>query len=129
MATILISIHKQYSDALFNGTKKFEFRKSAPKQKIDKILVYESKGCGKIVGELIIEDTLTASPKKLWEITHNNAGIDRDSFFRYFADYNTGVAFVVKSYIRYKEPKSLSDFNIKTPPQNYIYIIETASLF
>ena len=37
MATILLSIKPEYVERIFNGSKKYEFRKHLPQEKVDKI--------------------------------------------------------------------------------------------
>ena len=55
MSTILMSIKPEYVNKIFDGTKRYEYRKKLCKQRIDKIIVYSSSPIKKIVGELIIE--------------------------------------------------------------------------
>lgn len=122
MNTIILSIHKQYCDLIFGGKKRFEFRKSVPSHAVSSILVYEAKGSGKIIGELTIEDALIGPPDEIWSQTKDVAGIDKESFFNYYRGKQKVVAYVIKSAHKYEKPKSLSDFGISRPPQNYIWV-------
>ena len=124
MATIILSIHKPHCEALFARKKYYEFRKSLPKRPVTSILVYEAKGCGKIIGELAVAETLVDSPENIWEMTKDKAGVDKDSFFTYFKNKDRAVAFVVEEAIRYEEPVALAHFGVSNPPQNYIWIEE-----
>ena len=122
MATILISIHKEHCDALFSGKKQFEFRKTIPGRPVSTLIVYEAKGCGMIIGKLEVKDMLIGTPEEVWNQTKDLAGIDRESFFAYYKNKANAIAYVVESYTRFAKPKSLSDYGISRPPQNYIWI-------
>ena len=122
MASIIISIHRQYCDLLFEGKKRFEFRKYVPSRPVSSILVYEAKGCGQIVGELTVEKTLTGTPEEIWTKTKNLAGIDKESFFSYYNGKQKAVAYVIRSAKRYGKSRPLSDFGVSRPPQNYIWV-------
>lgn len=122
MASIILSIHKQYCLSLFAGEKKYEFRKSVPSRPVSSIFVYEARGCGKVIGELKISETLVASPEDIWNQTKDMAGIDRESFFKYFKGKERAVVYVIFSYSKYEIPKPLSEFGISRAPQNYIWV-------
>lgn len=47
MYTILLPIHPDYVKNIFNGTKRYEFRKRICKKPVDRILIYyRLKGAG-----------------------------------------------------------------------------------
>ncbi|WP_297964621.1 ASCH domain-containing protein [uncultured Campylobacter sp.] len=102
--TALLSIKPEFVQAIFDGTKQFEFRKVNFKRKIDKIKIYATKPVGKIVGEFIVDDILKASPEELWDKTNLYAGIDKERYFQYFSGKNMGFAIKIKSVNKYKEP-------------------------
>ena len=58
MCNMLISINPQHVENIFNGTKKYEYRKTKCKIKPTKIIIYASSPIKKVVGEIIIEDIL-----------------------------------------------------------------------
>ena len=122
MASIILSIQKQYCDLLFEGKKHFEFRKSIPSRPVSSIFIYEARGCGAIVGELIIENILIGIPEEIWSQTKELAGIDKKSFFDYYRGKQKAIAYVIESIHKYEKPKPLSDFGISRPPQNYIWV-------
>lgn len=69
MINALFSIHKQYSDLIFNGDKILEFRNKKTKlSKDSKVYVYgtKSSGCGKVVGYFVVKDII--------ELQHNKVG-------------------------------------------------------
>ncbi len=74
---VILPIHKQYSDRIFDGSKPYEFRNRVPKiQKGDKVFVYETKknGCGMIVGYFIVDG--------VEKIVHQKLGA-----YQYISDY------------------------------------------
>ena len=77
MCTILLSIKPEYSKNIFNGTKKYEFRKKLAKKSIDKIIVYSSSPEKQVIGEVKVLGTLSLNPSLLWETTKKEAGISR----------------------------------------------------
>lgn len=122
MSTILMSIKPEYVEKLFNGTKKYEYRKKRCKKNIDKIIVYSTNPVKKVVGELEIEDILEDNKEVIWEETKLYSGIVKEKYDSYFKKEDTAVAYKIKSYKLYDNKKELSDFNIKASPQSYVYI-------
>lgn len=122
MSSIIISIHKQYCDALFSGKKRFEFRKTIPSHRVSHLLVYEAKGCGKVIGKLEVTSTIIGTPEEIWIQTQKLAGIDKDSFFSYYNGKRKAIAYVIGAYERYSRPKPLSDYGLSRPPQNFVWI-------
>lgn len=120
---VLLSIKPQFANLIFEGKKKFEFRKSIFKNKdIKTIVVYASSPMQKVIGEFEIDKIITDDIESLWEKTKKFAGIDKEYFYQYFADKQQGFAIKIKTTKRYKEPLSLkNDFNL-IPPQSFLYL-------
>lgn len=122
---ILLSIKPKYVTEIFEGRKKFEYRKSIFKRKdIKSVVVYATKPVGKIIGEFEIGNVLEFSPNVLWEKTKDFSGIDKDEYMRYFNDRDRGFAIGIKSFIIYDKPLKLNEFDetIKVAPQSFRYI-------
>ena len=63
---VLLSIKPIFANEIFNGNKKFEYRKSIFKNKdIKTIVVYSTKPIGKIIGEFDIENIIEDSPSEI----------------------------------------------------------------
>ena len=92
MSTILLSIKPEYSDRIFLGTKRYEFRRHLAQKNITKILVYSTSPVMMVVGEVEVTDTLAMKPSPLWEETKKYAGITRIKFREYFAGCKMGYA-------------------------------------
>ena len=59
-SAVLISVHKKYSDQIFEGTKKFEFRKNKLGKNTKRIYVYESKSDikDKLIGYFLTDENI-----------------------------------------------------------------------
>jgi predicted transcriptional regulator len=121
---VLLSIKPQFAEKIFNGTKKYEFRKAIYKNKsIKTIVVYASYPVQKVIGEFNVEHVLHNHPDILWEKTKAHSGISEDYFVQYFADRSMGFAIKVAETRQYAEPLCLKeDFNISFPPQSFMYL-------
>lgn len=124
MRTILLSIKPEYSSRIFEGTKKYEFRKHLAKKKVNKIIVYSSYPEQHIIGEVEVIDMLSLKPTPLWEATKNKAGISRAKFRAYFKGCENAYAYKLGKFKKYDKPKTLFEFGIKHPPQSFLYIDE-----
>ena len=94
MYKILLSIKPEYVKSIFEGKKKFEYRK------------------------IILID----SPNNLWKKTKKNSGVDKKFFFEYFKEKTIGVAYQLKNIVEYDEIRSLEEFGVKCAPQSYVYL-------
>lgn len=120
--TAILSIKPEYAEAIFNGTKKYEFRKVVFKKHVDKVKLYVSKPVGKIVGEFDVDGILEHSPEELWDKTSQYAGIDKESYLEYFKGKNLAFAIKIKNAVKYKEAICpYTQFSNFTPPQSFMY--------
>lgn len=122
MLNALFSIKPKYAERIFSGEKRFEFRTTACKKQIDKIIIYETSPTSKIVGEVSVLEILKDDPQKIWEKTKEYAGIEYDAFLDYFSKREIAYAYVLENPLKYENPKSLKELNISAPPQSFIYI-------
>lgn len=119
---VVLSIKPEFADKIFEGTKKFEFRKSIFKNKdIETVIVYASSPVQKVIGEFDIEHIINDKLEELWDLTHNHAGITKQYFYEYFQNKESGFAIKIKKYRKYKTPLNLKEeFNL-LPPQSFSY--------
>ena len=122
MATILLSIKPEFVERIFDGVKKFEFRKSIANKNIDKIVIYSSAPVMQVVGEVQVCGVLNDAPEQLWQKTKNAAGITREFFDSYFARRRVAYAYILGDVVRYDVPKCLSDFGVRAAPQGFVYL-------
>jgi len=120
---VLLSIKPQFAIKIFDGTKKFEFRKSIFKNSnINTVVVYASYPMQKVIGEFTIDEIMDEEPEVLWEMTKKHSGITKDFFDEYFLNKERAFAIKVKDITRYLEPKDLIDLNINFAPQSFVYL-------
>jgi predicted transcriptional regulator len=119
---ILISIKPEYADKIVEGTKKYEFRTKKPKLFFDYIVIYWTFPKMKILAKAKVDGILEYTPKKMWELTKNKAGISKSNFFEYFKGRDKAYAFKLGKVTCYSKQKKLSDFKINFPPQSFIYL-------
>lgn len=122
---VLLSIKPEFAYKIFDGTKKFEFRKSIFKNKdVTTVVVYASSPVQKVIGEFEIEKILNFDIDTLWKLTKDHSGISEDFFYEYFAEKEIGYAIKIKKTKKYRIPKSLKkEFNL-FPPQSFAYLPE-----
>lgn len=119
----MLSIKPVFANKIFEGSKKYEFRRAIFKHPgITTVVVYASSPVKKVIGEFEIEQILVDDLGTLWAKTCDFAGIDEDLFFEYFGDKERGYAIKIKNTCRYKSPKCIRrDFNL-IPPQSFAYL-------
>ena len=119
---IVISINPEYVKKIISGEKKYEYRRKAAKQNIEKIIIYETTPIIKIVAEAEIADVLKMTPEKLWRETHKESGITKKFFNRYFKGRDLAYAYKLGKITVYDSPVDLSELGIKNAPQSFIYL-------
>lgn len=120
---VLLSIKPEYAFKIFEGSKKYEFRKIIFKRKdIEKVIVYASSPVQKVIGEFEIADILCEETELLWQMTQQYAGISKEFYDQYFENRDRAFAIQVGSVKEYVHPKTLSDFDIDFAPQSFAYL-------
>lgn len=124
---VLLSIKTKYAKAILNGTKKYEFWKSAFRCKEDRELVYmyATSPVKKIVGAFRIENIVEDHPRKLWTKFKEFSGIEEEKFFRYFGGSKKGFAIGIGDVEVFDDPIDPKSYNPGfVPPQSFRYIDE-----
>ncbi len=120
---VLLSIKPEFAFKIFDGTKKYEFRKSIFKRNgVNKIVVYASSPVQQVIGEFEIADILCENLDVLWKITHEFSGISKEFYDEYFSNKEKAFAIKVGNIQRYSRPKLLSDFEVNYAPQSFAYL-------
>ena len=121
--SILISIKPEYVEKIFNGEKKWEYRRKTPNTDVKKMVIYATAPVSAVVGEAEIKSIFLARAATLWEHTRQEAGIDSQTFYRYFHG-RLAIAKAIKlgSVTRYPEPVPLERYGFERPPQSWAYI-------
>ncbi|MDD4877244.1 MAG: hypothetical protein PHQ86_09020 [Dehalococcoidales bacterium] len=120
---VLLSIKPEFALKIFEGSKKYEYRRNIFKRTdVTTIVVYASEPIKKVIGEFEIGGIIHENPLILWEQTGEHAGISKDLFMNYFKDKNIGYAIKIKNTKPYDTPTLLNKLMITYPPQSFIYL-------
>lgn len=118
----LLSIKPEFANRIFDGSKRFEYRRVIFKQSVKSVVVYASAPISMVIGEFEVEDLLCHDLDTLWRKTSKYSGISKDYFYQYFSDKEHGYAIKVGKITEYKRPQSLQRAYGVKPPQSYIYL-------
>lgn len=121
---VLLSVKPKYADELKSGRKKYEFRRSIFKrQNIKKVYIYSSSPVSKIIAAFEVGKILKGTPKVIWELCHECAGISKSEFFSYFKNCEIAYAIEVSNVHDFPCPIDPSHFieGFK-PPQSFYYV-------
>lgn len=120
---VLLSIKPEFVEKIFDGSKKYEYRKVLPKRTdISVIVIYASAPVQRVVGEFRIKDIFSESVDILWERTKEYSGISKEYYMSYFQHKNVANAIEIGELKKYKKTKLLSDYKIVQAPQSFCYI-------
>jgi predicted transcriptional regulator len=120
---VLLSIKPEFAFKIFEGEKKFEFRKVIfKKPNIKTVVVYASSPIQKVIGEFEIENILSSEPNEIWRQTKKYSGITKDFFYEYFENRQIAHAIKIKNPKKYRKALNIrTDLNV-FPPQSYVYL-------
>ncbi len=121
---VLLSIKPEFAKRIFEGTKRYEFRKTIySNRSVRMVVVYVTRPVSRIVGEFDVDGIIEAAPECLWAETHAHAGITRAFFDAYFEGRDRAFAIRVGEIRRYDTPLVPSDVVENfTAPQSYMYV-------
>ncbi len=120
---VLLSIKPEFASKIFDGSKKYEYRRVIFKRKgVETIVVYASDPIRRVIGEFDIGEVLHEAPEQLWERTCGYAGITKRRFMQYFSNQEKGFAIGVKQARAYSNSLSLDDLMLSLPPQSFRYL-------
>jgi len=120
---VLLSIKPEFALKIFDGSKKYEYRRTIFKNPaVSGVIVYVSSPTKLVIGEFAIEDILHDKLQLLWTMTNSHAGISKKRFFDYFANKSKGYAIKIKKARMYDTPLSLNSFTVSSPPQSFMYL-------
>jgi predicted transcriptional regulator len=121
---VLLSIKPKYAERIFDGEKRYEFRKVIFKNtSVSSAVVYVTQPVGLIMGEFEIQDILCYPVDDLWELTKEYAGISRRVFYDYFRQKQVGYAIQIGKVYRYPKPLPLTETPLRKAPQSFSYIL------
>ena len=105
-----------------SGEKKYEFRRTIFSRKVDIVVLYVTFPVKKVIAEFDIVQIICSPLDNLWNVTNQDAGIDRSHFYKYFLGKEIGYAIEIGNIRTYEEPFSpVKKLGLK-PPQSFLYI-------
>lgn len=119
---VLLSIKPKFALEIFNGNKRFEYRRTIFKESVDRIIVYASSPISMVIGEFTIDDIYFENLADLWCRTHQHSGISESLFYSYFSEKEKGYAIGINEAIKYKTPKPLNELYSIKAPQSFAYV-------
>lgn len=121
--TVLLSIKPEFAEKIFDGTKKYEFRKSIfKKANVKKVIVYASSPVQKVIGEFTIATILNDDVDIIWKKTRLDSGITQDFYMSYFSNKEKAYAIKIGETKRYPQARDLSEYHINYAPQSFAYL-------
>lgn len=121
--TVLLSIKPKFAEKIFDGTKKYEFRKNIFKNtNVRTVVVYASSPVQRVIGEFSIETILNDNIDAVWKETAPLSGITHDFYLSYFANKERAYAIKICNAKRYRKARKLSDYNLTYAPQSFVYL-------
>lgn len=90
-----LAIYPKYAKRIFAGDKLFEFRKRCPDwlRTGAQIILFSADTPKNILGGFTVVGVWHGTPETLWKRTSAHAGIDRNSYLRYYEGYSDAYAF------------------------------------
>lgn len=121
---VLLSIKPTFADAILEGKKIFELRRTLFRNPtVRKIVIYASSPVRRVVGEFTVGGVLALKPDKLWEAVGEGSGVERTFFDEYFRGCEVGFALKVRRPRRYVQPLTLKEHSgLSRPPQSFRYL-------
>ena len=124
---VWISIKPRFAKAIFDGLKKYELRRIAPRVEPGSIaLVYASAPIKSLVGAFRMRDIVVRPLDSLWSNVGHHSAIDRAAYDSYFAGKENGAAITIGQTWQATRRWSLDELRSRwpafRPPQSYRYI-------
>jgi predicted transcriptional regulator len=120
---VLLSIKPEYSQKIFSGEKKYEFRRRRPKSTVEVVIVYESSPIRNIVGGFTVKRIHSGSPNAIWEKCKRSSGINKDDYMNYCEGLSVVYAFEIEETFKFEKP--MNPFEMMSafkPPQSFLYL-------
>ncbi|WP_084467779.1 ASCH domain-containing protein [Actinokineospora inagensis] len=126
---LLISVHPRFAEAILDGTKTVELRRTrvaAPEGSL--IVLYATAPVMAVVGSVTLAKRHTASPSTIWRRHRQHMNLTRAEFNDYLTGATTATALILESPQRLNQAfplATLREHGPFSPPQSYRYIAPT----
>jgi predicted transcriptional regulator len=119
---VLLSIRPEFAKRIFDGSKRYEYRRVIFKQdEVTTVVVYASDPVRQVIGEFDLAGIVCGEPRALWAKTGEDGGIAEDQFLRYFENRTKGYAIGIGETRLYPLPVCLDELAAR-PPQSFMYL-------
>ena len=119
---VLLSIKPEFALKIFDGSKRYEYRRAIFKrEEVRTVVVYASDPIKQVIGEFDIGDIIHGEPSALWAQTGDASGITKKRFLEYFGNKAKGYAIEVKEARKYDIPIPISGI-APWAPQSFMYL-------
>ena len=127
MPPLLLSLKPCYANLVFDGLKTVELRRRiAPHIKDRDVFMYVTSPIMALHGGFRVGEVWHGSPKKVWHLVSELAGIDKRDFDIYFDGQTIAYALEIKEVWKYQNPASLNTlrnrFSNFAVPQSWRYV-------
>jgi predicted transcriptional regulator len=125
-SSILLPIHPRFAEALLNGSKTVELRRTKLPTDLSSVVVYSTNPVMRVVGWLEVKRVERDRPVRLWRRFGEQTGVSRQEFFAYFEGADQGTAIVVRRAHGLSRPIALSTLGLAKAPQGFCYLSPSA---
>lgn len=119
---IMLAIKPEYVEKIFDGLKRYEYRRKCPNHPISQIVIYETAPVSKVVGTVDVDEMLGTSPHVLYDMTKKFAGISEYGYNDYFKGSNVAYAYSLNHPVIFSRPASIKEYGLRGAPQSYVYL-------
>ena len=122
---LLISIQPRFANAILDGTKTVELRRTMPTLRPDALaLIYSSSPTKALVGWATVEEVVRATPYALWREHKDATGVTSTEFKHYFANRADAYGLRLSAVNRAQDELSLAALRTHglEPPQSWRYV-------
>lgn len=95
-ADVIISIHRDYADAILAGTKTVELRRKLPALAAGtRLWIYATRPTGAVIGFATIQNIERATPVAIWRRHRASTGVEYATFLEYFEGAPEAIAILI----------------------------------
>jgi predicted transcriptional regulator len=124
---LLISVKPRFADAILDGSKTIELRRTAPRLELPtEALIYASTPVRALVGRCNVVDVIAYKPEGLWRLHRHAVAVTHDEFKAYFAGCSIAYGLILAEPKRFYASVDLGSLRMSyrgfQPPQSFRYL-------
>ena len=121
MTEILISIQPKWCEKIMKLEKRWEMRKTRPKEPGPyRVFIYQTEDGG-VIGEFVCDSFFPVEPDEFSKAILNDCQLTLKEALNY-AEGKIVYLWRIRSLVDYPKPKPLSAFGMEKPPQSWCYV-------